>query len=298
MSNENMSNENNSVQTSFEPNDPTNQPIPPEFEPAPMPPQFDMQCVALGTRYLWKFFGNCILYGVFAFVFLLVPAVLMLTHPKAGLTLTILVYCVLYCIIAITLFKSMRCFYHTPNEIYPNAKKRIILSWSLFLIGAIIANIGQLLSTSFFKVLIPVGLLVSACGTYCFYSFLGFIGKNTLPSKRGCTDAAILMILNYIVWGVFLYFQKNNTLNIGIYLNEMTVFFILLIIFLAAFFALLMYLNNFNKYFSCFYNIPALQKEDSQKHLKLDIGIGLALLSVTILYCFTYTYLLSLTQCN
>ena len=260
-----MSNENNSVQNSTNFNNQTNQPIHPESETEVPEAPKHLESVALGSMYFWKIFEYYFGYGLISGI---VIGVLTCIFPP----LILLIFPVAFILIFLSVlnwYRSMRCFCQTPGNIFPNASKRIIKSWSMIIAGLIICNIGYFMPKYCNNIHFLIGLILSACGLYCFYSFLSVVGEKTLPSKKGCRVATILLTISYtmaLLYIIVMHYKPN-------FFTNNYAFFTILGLGFVALITLLIYIDKLNKYFSQFYDIKKLQKKDFQNEFEIDMFI-------------------------
>lgn len=160
---------------------------------------------------------------------------------------------------------AMSYFCKTPKELYPNAKRTIIISFVLWLMVQAIyflmnivttisenSDIGSEISI---KAIELVLLGVSFYSYYSFYSFLNVIGEKTM--EKGCKEAIYVLTLSFILFAINIFtgfpvfsFDSGNILSSAFTVTgDVYTYTIGYTLYAIGFIILCMHINNLRKYF-------------------------------------------------
>lgn len=254
------------------------------FQPFPQQP---FERVALGVYYYWhiiKYFVN--LFLIFLGFFLLgVASSLSVIIPPTIVSIGVMAFYLILIIGVIFMtfswIRSMRCFCQTPEETSLNAKKRIVASCVLFVANFVIEYIGDYINAgaqssvheTISTILYILSYTLFFLSLYIFYTFLGDIGKKTLPSKRGCGLLIFITIFCYIL-SISPFFAALSPEAIGYW------GFLCILTNLVAVIMFWIYISALKYNFARFYNLESMKQDNSQDHgfdIIYAIGILIAI---------------------
>lgn len=222
-----MSNDSVSIQTSTESNSQMENQIV-NSENSAQIQETSMNNLAMGIHYFQRLLINK--YAIFPLVMIGISVIISIFSVISRADLVFCSCMIGACIAGASIicllwpmFLSMKYFIRTPKEIFPHAKRTIVVSFALLITLTILD-----FATGFFElfnqdlnntgvalnIISVVGALLTGFSYYCYYNFLSVIGEKIHPLRKDCKGAVVCMTLSCIVFAISYFVNCFEIANI------------------------------------------------------------------------------------